>query len=65
MQIVFTGWVGSNLELRSTTILWLILSAIVAIGLAGLRGQAAGIGHVTDDIEHIKSKLEDSRPAAS
>lgn len=53
------GWAGTKTEFASTTILWLIFGAIVTVGLAGLRGQATGIGRVIDDLDHIKSQLED------
>ena len=52
------GWAGSSLELASTTILWLILGAIMTIGSAGLQGQAAGLGRLIDDLEQLKSDLE-------
>lgn len=46
--------VGLLLDAGEKTILWLIFGAVVAIGLASLRGQAAGLGRITEILEQIR-----------
>jgi len=45
---------GLLLDAGEKTILWLIFGAIVAIGLATLRGQAAGLGRILEILEQIR-----------
>ncbi len=45
---------GMLLDAGEKTIVWLIFGTIVAFGLAGLRGQAVGLGRIIDILEEIR-----------
>jgi len=45
------------LELRQTDTLYLIFAAVVVIGLALLRGLAAGVGRLIDQGEELKKSI--------
>jgi len=46
---------GLVLKVGEKAVLWLIFGAIVAIGLAILRGQAAGLGRIMDILAEIRT----------
>ena len=54
-------FIGQRLELQQTSILLLIFAAVVVIGLALLRGQAAGIGRLIDQMGHVKNQLSETQ----
>ncbi len=45
---------GLFLDIGEKTIVWLIFGVVVAIGLASLRGQAAGLGRIVDILDEIR-----------
>ena len=45
---------GLFLDVGEKTVVWLIFGVIAAIGLASLRGQAAGLGRIIDILEEIR-----------
>jgi hypothetical protein len=51
--------IGEWLELGEASTLLLILAAVVVIGLAQLRGQAAGLGRLIDQMGQLKEQLSD------
>ncbi|NIS68673.1 MAG: hypothetical protein GTO12_06880 [Proteobacteria bacterium] len=53
---------GLFLKVGEKAILWLIFGAIVAIGLAILRGQAAGLGRIMDILAEIRADRPPHHP---
>ncbi len=53
---------GLFLKVGEKAVLWLIFGAIVAIGLALLRGQAAGLGRIMDILAEIRADRPTHHP---
>jgi len=62
VQIAGITVLGLLLDVGEKTVLWLIFGAIVSIGLANLRGQAAGLGRLVDTPERIDGEREARHP---
>jgi hypothetical protein len=62
VQIAGITVLGLLLDVGEKTVLWLIFGAIVSIGLANLRGQAAGLGRLVDTPERIHGEGEAPYP---
>lgn len=58
---VVIGLVGSGLGAEPRTALWFVVGAVLAVGLALLRGQAAGLGEIIDLLLEIRERLEHER----
>jgi hypothetical protein len=53
---------GLVLDIGEKTVVWLIFGVIVAIGLAGLRGQAEGLGQIIEILEDIRKDSSAQHP---
>jgi hypothetical protein len=59
VKVLVIAGVGVLLNLNETTVLWLIFGAVIAIGLSVLRGQAAGVGRLIDDVERNGADIDE------
>ena len=51
-------FLGAVTNLSTTSVSWMILGALLAIGLCLLRGQASGLGRIIDQLDELKDELE-------
>ncbi|NIQ37656.1 MAG: hypothetical protein GTN81_03595 [Proteobacteria bacterium] len=63
LQTAGIALAGLFLKVGEKAVLWCIFGAVVAIGLALLRGQAAGLGRIMDILAEIRSNRDLPRPA--
>jgi hypothetical protein len=62
IQTAGVAILGLVLDIGEKTVVWLIFGVIVAIGLAGLRGQAAGLGQIIEILEDIRKDNSAQHP---
>ena len=65
LRMLVIAGIGTFLELSETTVLWLIFGAVIAIGLSALRGQAAGLGKLLDEVGIIRESVAERGGKAS
>jgi hypothetical protein len=64
IQTVGIAVAGLFLNVGEKAVLWLIFGAVVALGLAMLRGQAAGLGRIMDALEEIQERQSAQHPSS-
>ena len=61
IQTVGIAIAGLFLNVGEKAVLWLIFGAVVALGLAMLRGQATGLGRIMDALNEIQGRQSPQR----
>jgi len=61
VAIVAIVFVGTQLDVNTTTIAWLIFGAIVVFGQANLRILTSGFSEIRDALEELRGLLRDTR----
>lgn len=61
VAIVAIVFVGTQLEVTTTTLAWLIFGAIVVFGQANLRILTSGLSDIRDALEEIRGLLRETR----
>jgi len=62
IQTVGIAVAGLFLNIGEKAVLWLIFGAVVALGLAMLRGQAVGLGRIMDALNEIQGRQSAQHP---
>lgn len=61
VAIVAIVFVGTHLDVGTTTLAWLIFGAIVVFGQAVLRILASGLNEIRDALQDIRGLLRETR----
>jgi cell division protein FtsW (lipid II flippase) len=61
LAIVAIVFVGTQLDVGSTTLAWLIFGAVVVFGQAILRILASGLSEIRDALHEIRGLLRETR----
>ncbi|HKW85599.1 MAG TPA: hypothetical protein VJM82_00860 [Nitrospiraceae bacterium] len=61
LAIVAIVFVGTQLDVRTSTLDWLIFGAIVVFGQAILRVLASGLSEIRDALQEIRGLLRETR----
>ncbi len=61
VAIVAIVFVGTQLDVHTTTLAWLIFGAVVVFGQANLRILTSGLNEITDALHEIRGLLRETR----